>query len=371
MVNEDKATRYQRLRSRASWLAEAVTGLFVCVMLLGGGAVALRSYAQHLAGDGIVLALVLYVVAFVLMADALTLPFAFYQGVTLERRYRLSTQSTPRWWIDRAQSTGVALVIRIGEALVLTAILWSASAYWWWLASVVFSGVLVVLARLSPVVLLPVFYRFQPLERPALAARLRSLAERANTGIVDVFEWELSDRTGRTRAVLAGLGRSRRILLSDTLLAEYSDDEIEVILAHEIAHHVHGDLWAGLLIESLRMTAGFFVASLLLDVVSPALSIGGLRDPAALPLVAVAVAATMKLLTPLAYAVSRAHERRADRYALEMTENPAAFVSAMKRLSAQNLVADRPSRFSAFYHSHPSASARIAAAHEWAAGRVR
>ena len=123
---------------------------------------------------------------------------------------------------------------------------------------------MVVLARLAPVVLLPMFYKFKPLERPALVARLLALAEKARTDVVGVFEWVLSGHTRKANAALAGMGQTRRILLSDTLLADYSEDEIEVVLAHELAHHVHRDLWRGIAVQTLLLFGGFFVADLVL-----------------------------------------------------------------------------------------------------------
>ena len=99
-------------------------------------------------------------------------------------------------------------------------------------------------------VLLPIFYKFKPLDRPALVDRLMALATRARTDVVGVFEWVLSGHTRKANAALAGMGRTRRILLSDTLLADYSEDEIEVILAHELAHHVHRDLWRGIAVQT-------------------------------------------------------------------------------------------------------------------------
>ena len=123
---------------------------------------------------------------------------------------------------------------------------------------------LIGLAQLAPVVLLPLFYDFKPLDRPALADRLVALAERAGARVLGVFEWRLSDRTRKANAALAGIGRTRRILLSDTLLAEHSDDEIEVILAHELAHHVYRDIWTGIALEAGLILAGFYLADVAL-----------------------------------------------------------------------------------------------------------
>jgi STE24 endopeptidase len=218
-------------------------------------------------------------------------------------------------------------------------------------------------------VLLPLFYTFTPLDRPALTARLLALAERAGTPVLGVFEWRLSDRTRKANAALAGIGATRRILLSDTLLAEHSDEEIEVILAHELAHHVHRDIWSAVALEAALIAAGLFLADRLLSVFAGSFGLRGKADIAALPLLVLATGGVSLALLPLANAFSRSHERRADRYALDTTRNAGAFISAMRRLAAQNLAEERPSRLvETLFHSHPSTSARIAAAESWTRG---
>jgi len=226
-----------------------------------------------------------------------------------------------------------------------------------------FAVALVGLARLAPVLLLPVFYKFRPLDRPPLVERLMDLAARARTDVVGVFEWVLSSHTRKANAALAGLGHTRRILLSDTLLADYSDDEIEVVLAHELAHHVHRDLWRGIAVQTLVLVGGFYMADVVLRAAVDRLGYRGVADPAALPLLMLTGGAWSFLALPFVNALSRAQERAADRYAIEATGNPAAFVSAMKRLSQQNLAEERPSAVARWlFYSHPPIRERIEAA---------
>jgi STE24 endopeptidase len=241
-------------------------------------------------------------------------------------------------------------------------------ARWWVTAAVVFSVIMIALVQLAPVLLLPVFYEFKPLDRPVLHDRLVALAERAGARVLGVFEWRLGDRTRKANAALTGIGRTRRIIVSDTLLADHSDDEIEVILAHELAHHVHRDIWKGIGLEIVLIAAGFFLADVALAAAVGRFGIVSKSDPAALPILVLAGGLVSLALTPFANAVSRAHERRADRYALDMTENAAAFTSAMKRLGAQNLAEERPSRLVEFlFYTHPPITARIEAAKRWEA----
>jgi STE24 endopeptidase len=177
----------------------------------------------------------------------------------------------------------------------------------------------------------------------------------------------LSGHTRKANAALAGMGKTRRILLSDTLLSDYSEDEIEVILAHELAHHVHRDLWRGIAVQAVSLVAGFFVIDLVLRSFAPALNLRGLSDPAGLPILLLCGGVWSLLVMPVANALSRAQERAADRYALRTTRNVDAFVTAMKRLSQQNLAEEYPSRIVRWlFYSHPPIRERIDAARAFA-----
>ena len=365
-MNEDRATRYHRLRRRASLLATASEALLLLLLLATHASAALRDFSASAASGSFTLTILAYVGLVALLSEAVQLPLSFYLGVTLERRYGLSTETTARWWLDHAKAVAIGFVFAAcGALLVLWLIRWSPDR-WWMAAAAGFSVLMIGMAHLAPVLLLPLFYEFKPLDRPALRERLVALADRAGARVLGVFEWRLGDRTRKANAALTGIGRTRRILVSDTLLADHSDDEIEVILAHELAHHVHGDIWRGLALEAALLTAGFYLADLAIGAAAGRFGIAGKDDPAALPLLVLAGGLASLALKPLGNALSRAHERRADRYALEMTKNAPAFTSAMRRLGAQNLAEDRPSRLVQWlFYTHPPVAARIEFAQAW------
>jgi STE24 endopeptidase len=365
MANEDKATRYHRLQRRASILATASGAALLIILLVVGASAALRSWVVQRT-DFFPVVVAAYVSAVFVLYEIVQLPFAYYQGMILERRYGLSTETRGHWWRNQGKAAALVLILAIAAALLVLALVrWSPQG-WWILASVTFVGILVVLAQLAPVLLLPLFYDFRPLDRPELVQRLVALADRAGAQVLGVFEWRLGDRTRKANAALAGIGRTRRILLSDTLLAEHSDDEIEVILAHELAHHVHRDIWSGLALETGLIALGFFAADRALTMFAGSFGLEGKGDVAALPILLLAAGAISILFLPIANGLSRVHERRADRYALRVTGNAAAFISAMKRLAAQNLAEERPSRVvEVLLHSHPSTKERIEAAQRW------
>jgi STE24 endopeptidase len=367
-LNEDKSTKYHRLRRRADLLGTALAGLVLLTLAATGGGLRLREVSAAVTqwlpgGFDDAMTVVAMTVALILILQIVEFPFAFYQGHLLEHRYGLSTQSLGHWLADQAKGIALGMLLAVaGTSIVFFALRhWPGS--WWWISAAVFSIATVGLARLAPVVLLPIFYKFKPLDRPALVGRLLSLATRARTDVVGVFEWVLSGHTKKANAALAGMGKTRRILLSDTLLADYSEDEIEVILAHELAHHVHFDLWRGIAVQTLSLAGGFYVADRILRMLIEPLQLRGMADPAALPALMLIGGVWSFLLMPLANAFSRAQERAADRYALTTTRNVDAFVTAMKRLSQQNLAEEYPSPIVRWlFYSHPPIRERIDAA---------
>ena len=366
-MNEDKASRYHRLKRRSAMLSIVVTAGVLGVFLLSGASSVVADRARHVtraaAGDYSFLTVGIYVAVLAAIQEAVAFPLAFYRGLLLERRYGLSSESLGAWLGDQGKAAALGLALGLAGAEVVYASLHFTAAWWWLLSSAVFVIVIGVMAKIAPLVLLPLFYKFTPLTRESLRERLVSLSARAGVPVLGVYEWGLGDKTRRANAALVGTGATRRIIVSDTLLAEYSDDEIEVILAHELAHHVHRDILAGLVAEALLLVAAFVVAATALALWWEPLGLNAPNDVAGLPLLLLVGGAVSLAATPGVNALSRWNERRADRYALALTRQPAAFISAMKRLAAQNLAEEHPSRAVLWlFHTHPPVEQRIEAA---------
>ena len=374
-MNEDKATRYNRLKRRVGIISVAWSVVFLLAMVVSSGSIALRDGSATAATAIFPAAftrsatVVIYVVLFTLLNEAGSLPLAFYGGFVLERRYGLSRQPVRAWLVDQLKSLGLGLLLGSIAAVILYALIARFPLGWWLPAAAVFAVLVVGLANIAPILLLPLFYSVKPLSKETLRTRLVALGERAGARVVDAYEWGLGEKTSKANAALTGIGGSRRILVSDTMLAEYSDDEIEVVLAHELAHHVHGDLWKGLAFETVLILAGFFAASWLLRLAAPLARLGSTADVAGLPLLLLAAGAVSLVALPAAHAMSRAHERSADRFALRLTGNGTAFISAMRRLAAQNLAEEEPSELVQWlFYSHPPIRERIAAAQSFVRG---
>lgn len=370
-MTEDKSTRYHRRRRRADFAGTVLVGGVLLLLSFSGAAVALRGGLEWLAAwmpapFGALTAAAVFIVFLVALVHAIELPFAWYQDHWLERRYGLSTQILAHWLADHVKAVTASSAVMTAALVTIYLCMWRWPDGWWAPAASLFTVAMVLLARLAPIVLLPVFYRVRPLRRDGLSQRLVRLADRAGTPVLGVYEWAIGGHTNKANAALAGIGRSRRILLSDTMLDAYSDDEIEVVLAHELAHHVHRDLWLGMALRSLTLFAGAFLAAAVVRVAGPWLGLRVPVDAASAPLLLLVAGAWSFAFLPIANAISRAQERRADRFALTLTGNPGAFVTAMRRLGHQNMAEERPSALARWlFYSHPPLRERIAAAEAW------
>jgi Zn-dependent protease with chaperone function len=370
-MNEGKASRYHRLTRRCAVLSVVVTTSLLLILLLSGASGVVANRAREIVGvapgafSGTVTAL--YVVALAAIEELVSFPLAIYRGLVLERRYGLSSESVRSWLADHLKAVALGLLLALAAAEVVYAALRVSAAWWWLFSAGVFVLVMIGIAKVAPLVLLPLFYKFTPLTRDSLRARLVALSERAGVPVLGVYEWGLGDKTRKANAALVGTGRTRRIIVSDTLLAEYSEDEIEVILAHELAHHVHRDIVAGIVVEALLILIALFVSAIALAIWWEPLGLTAPADVAGLPLLVLSGGAISLVATPLMNALSRWIERRADGYALALTGQPDAFISAMRRLAAQNLAEERPSRAVLWlFHTHPPIEQRIEAARTFA-----
>ena len=367
-MNEDRATRYHRSRRRTALASAAVGVALLAVLAFSGRSRDLAEWASAAAAPigrpfSSASAVALYVIVLAVGWELLSFPFEFYRTFLLDRRYGLTSEPVSAWLIDHVKALALGLAFTLGAALAVFGAIHLSPSWWWLIATGGFVVAVVAIAGIAPIWLMPIFYRFRPLDREPLRDRLVALSTRAGVRVLGAFEWGLGEKTSRANAALVGAGRTRRILVSDTMLKDYSDDEIEVILAHELAHHVHHDIWTTLALETVLVATALYGAHLAATFGSATLGFAGPTDMAAAPLMILAAGAVSLLLAPLSNAWSRRNERRADRFALQMTERSTAFVSAMKRLGAQNLAEERPSRLVYwFFHTHPTIEQRISAA---------
>jgi STE24 endopeptidase len=358
----EEAREYARLRRRLFVLDLALSGAALVLLLVTGASIRLREALAGLVTG--YFGLVAAYVALLTIGYALVFsPLAYYSGYALPHRYRLSVQTVRAWIADYVKATLLGLAQAEVVALAIYALLHLAPAWWWLWAAVVITLLAVLLANLAPVLIVPLFLKQRPLEDEDLRRRLVALAESCGARVRGVYVVDLSRRTRMANAGLMGIGNTRRIVLGDTLWERFQPDEIETILAHELGHHVHHDLWRGIALQGVLVFAALWLADRILRALAPALGLNGIDDVAGLPLLALVAGGLFTLLLPVVNGFSRRWEAAADRFAVRITGNVAAWKRALCRLADQNLAEVDPPRWVEWLlYSHPSIRRRLEAA---------
>ncbi|MFZ5922665.1 MAG: M48 family metallopeptidase [Chloroflexota bacterium] len=364
---QKQAKHYARLKRRL-WLAEtSFSALYAALWLAFGWSVGVRDWLAGLTSSDWLL-VAGFVFAFGGVYALVTLPLGYYSGFVLPHRFGQSTQTLKGWIVDQVKSLLVGAPIGLAMVeLVYLALRLTGEAWWLWTAGgiLVFS---VLMGNLAPVLIMPIFNKFVPLgeEHAELAERLVRLAENAGTKVRGVFKFDLSRRTKAANAALTGIGNTRRIILGDTLINEFTADEIETVLAHELGHHVNRDIPLLIGFGTLTATVGLYLASLAMDWAVGVFRFTSAADVAALPAFMLILGAYGLLTMPLENGFSRWRESLADDYALKSTGKGEAFASAFVRLANQNLGDVDPEKWVVFmFYSHPPLGERIAKAQSW------
>jgi Zn-dependent protease with chaperone function len=299
----------------------------------------------------------------------LRLPLSFWRGHVRERHWGFSTQTARGWWLDRAKSFAVSAVLAAIAVLAFVALARALPGAWPAAAAPGAALLVLALGFAAPIVLEPLFNRFRPLDDPAFAGDLRSLAERAGVPVREVLVADASRRTRRENAYVSGLGATRRIVLFDNLLNASERRQIRLVVAHELGHRRARHVERGTL---LAMAGAATVVLVLWGLLSwpallDAIAAFGPGDPRVAPFLLLVVSVFELITLPLGAALSRRWEREADRSSLELTGDPQAFESAHRRLARANLADLEPPRaVYALLFSHPTPPERIAAGRAWA-----
>jgi STE24 endopeptidase len=350
------ARQYARLMRRLSLIQSAVVGAIFLALIFSGLSVKLGhflTFPQPWASA-------LYFIILVVGLGLVLMPLNYYQGFILPRRFGLSHQKFNAWLADRGKAVAFSFLLGLVLVIVVYWLLKYFPGTWWLWAAIVLILVSLLLSRLTPTLLLSLFFKLEPLDDKKLKRRLTNLAKRARAPILGVFTINLSSKSTTANAMLAGLGRTRRIILTDTLLQKYTPDEVEVVLAHELGHHVHKDVPKLIAAQAAMILVGLYLANLVLRASLVPFGFNGVADAAALPLLFLSVAVLTVIATPFINTYSRRVEASADEASIELTGKPQAFVSAMTRLTNQNLSVANPNRWvELLFYDHPSYTKRV------------
>ena len=354
------AREYESAHNRLFVVRIVVTLAALVAYQLSGGSAQLASGLRQRFGGAWLIVNGLYTLITVFGFSAFMFPLSLYSDYALEHRYGLSRQGLGSWFLDFLKGLALELVLATVFFEVIYALLrWSPGLWWAW-ASLFYILFAVVLTSIAPVVIMPLFHKFEPLDNPSLTDAVKAFVQNAGLRVVGVYRWGLEEKTTTANAALAGLGRTRRIILGDTMLKGYSQEEIIAVLAHEVGHHKHGDLFRLIASGAVLAVAGFYLAHLALHALVTRFGYAGPADIGSFPLFILCLFAFSLITMPVSNAYSRRREFAADCYAVRATGGAAALTGALEKLAAQNLADREPARWIEFLlHSHPSIARRV------------
>ena len=363
-----KAIRYQRAKNVHYFVDQGYTIVFLILFLFLGLSAFLRRQIEKITKKRFWV-VAFYTILFLILAFIVGFPSSYY-GFSLEHKFDLSNQTFGAWFGEELLSLLVLAIIALIAVEGIYLALKKVPRTWWIYVSVVFIAFTVVLVNLAPILILPLFNVYTPLPQGELRDRLVNLSHKANVEVEDIFTMDMSKQTQKANAMLTGLGNTKRIVLGDNLVKEFSTDEIEVVMAHEMGHNFFHHIWQGILFSSIIAAIGFLIIHLagpgIINRFRSRMKIDNMADVAGLPLILLIFTVYGLVTMPVFPAFSRHMERQADKFAIDITHKNDAFVTAMGKLAYMNLSDPNPSPVIEFLlYDHPPVSKRIKFAQEY------
>jgi len=361
---QNDAKEYSRLKIILAIFGTALFYLLTIAIVAGGLSRSVEDFVGQLTSNAYI-ALLLFASILGLANLIVTFPLSFYSGYYLEHKYQLSNQSFMRWMWEGLKGMMVSIPIGIPILLAFYFCLKTFGSMWWLPVGTVMFALSVVLARLAPVLIFPLFYKFMPLEDGPMKTRILSICGKVGVAVEGIFTFDLSKNTKKANAAFTGIGKSKRIILGDTLVQNFTEEEVETVFAHELGHYKMKHIWLMMGFGTLSSFLGLFLTAWLYELSLPWFGFVRLDQIAALPLLTLWLGIYSLIATPLGNHCSRRHEYAADRYAVEITRKGETFVNALTKLARINLADTAPHALIEFlFHSHPSIEKRIQAVRE-------
>ncbi len=339
--------------------------ILILLFVMTGLSLGLQNYINHFTSNSYLLFLLFTIITGVAGAIIFS-PLNFYTGFYLEHKFNLSNQTFIKWIWEGAKGVAVSSVIGVPILLFFYYTLNKFGNLWWLPLAIVLFLVSVILARVVPIIILPLFYKVTPIDDEDLKSRINTLAKDAGIKVENVYKFNMSKNTKKANAAFTGIGKSKRILLGDTLLENYTKDEIETVIAHELGHYKKKHIVKNIVIGTAASFLTLFLISYFYKISIHWFGFDKIIIVAALPILSLWIMLIGLVQTPLTNILSRKYEYEADEYAVSSTRKPTAFKSTLEKLTEQNLGDKDPHPFVEwFFYSHPSIKNRISALEEF------
>ena len=360
--------RYNNIKLAAGISEGIVTFILILAFVWIGLSLRLENLISG-SYSNIYLVFILFVLVSGFALGVLFFPLNYYKDFYLEHKYNLSNQTFWKWILEDLKALGVSLVIGIPLLLAFYYVMNRFGNLWWLPFAILLFIVSVILARIVPVFILPLFYKVTPIENEELKNRITALAVDAGIKVQNVYKFDMSKNTKKANAAFTGIGKSKRILLGDTLLEKYTDDEIETVIAHELGHYKRKHIIKNIIIGTVSSFLTLFLISYFYQLSLKWFGFAEITKIAALPLLSLWMMIIGLIQTPLSNLLSRKFEYEADEYAITSSGKPEAFKATLEKLTEQNLGDKEPHPFVEWYfYSHPSIKKRIGAIDNFIAG---
>lgn len=357
----DNAKRYNNIKL-AIGIGEGIVS-FILILLfvwLGYSKLLEDFLSNYFSNQYLLLLAFLFFVGIV--GSVLSFPITYYTGFYLEHKYNLSNQTFWKWIVEGIKGLLVSIVIGVPILLTFYYILNTFYSLWWLPFATIMFFISVVLAQIFPILIFPIFYKITPIENESLKERIQKLALNAKLKVENVYKFNMSKNTKKANAAFTGLGKTKRIILGDTLLENYSEDEIETVIAHELGHYKKKHIIKNIFIGTVSSFLTLFIIAFLYESSLSWFGFESLTQISAIPILALWSMLIGLIQSPLGNILSRKFEYEADEYAVIETKNPSAFKRTLEKLTDQNLGDKEPHPFIEwFFYSHPSIKNRIKA----------
>lgn len=353
------AKKYSRTRQIIS-LAETIIFFTILVILIFTGlSKEIELFVFNFTSDKYI-ALLLFTGLIGAVEIIINFPFRFYSGYLLEHKYNLSNQTLSNFFLENTKGFIIGLAAGIPVLISFYFILSKFGASWWLVFGIFMFTFSVILGRIAPTLIMPLFYKFKPVENGSISRMTAKLCEKTGMKIKGVFTFDMSKNTKKANAAFTGIGKSKRIILGDTLINNFSESEIETVLAHEMGHYRRRHILKMIAFSTVMTFAGLFITAKIYESSLDYFGFTEISQIAALPLLFLYLCLFGLITTPLSNIQSRKYEWEADTFALQTTKDKESFIIAMEKLAGQNLTNKSPNKIIEFlFHSHPSVDKRI------------
>jgi STE24 endopeptidase len=362
----DSAKKYNNIKLAIGISEGIVSFILLLLFVYLGYSIKLENFLSNYISNSYLL-FISYIFVIGIVGSVLSFPVSYYSGFYLEHKYNLSNQTFGKWILEGLKGLLVSLVIGVPILLTFYFFLNYFGTDWWLPFAIIMFFISVVLSQIFPVLIFPIFYKVTPIEDETLKEKIKSLGEKAGIKVENVYKFNMSKNTKKANAAFTGLGKTKRIILGDTLLDKYSVEEIESVIAHELGHYKKKHIVKNIIIGTASSFVTLFIIALLYQDSLTWFGFESITQVSALPLLALWSMLIGIVQTPLGNILSRKFEYEADEYAVIETKNPFAFKKTLEKLTDQNLGDKEPHPFVEwFFYSHPSIKNRIDAINNFA-----